>query len=187
MHRTLHEFFHVYVIIVEIRARCIYSYYMYKLYYITNRLLRRILLIANRVCRCNMTFTVIIAAAKMHKQGRRGELVVLRVPVSVEVVHLHRRGHPRSPRGTVTLYTHSRSGHPAGRFPRLVRLISPTGLTTYFLASCRHPSHCIFSCTSCASRFAWCASRPCRVVVRGRMHKSQCCAGTTECFVAFGM
>lgn len=33
------------------------------------------LLIANRVWRCNMTFTVIIAAAKMHKQGRRSEPV----------------------------------------------------------------------------------------------------------------
>lgn len=34
---------------------------------------------------------------------------------------------------------------------------SPPGPTTYFLASRWHPSHRIFSCTSCASRFASCA------------------------------
>lgn len=149
---------------------------------------RRVLLIANcRVWRCNVAFTVIIAAAKMHRQGRRSKLV-LRVPVSVEVVHLHRRGHPRSPRGTVTLvYTHSRSGHPAGRFPRLVRPVSPAA-RPYHLFS-RQPlasiaSHRIFLCTSCASRFASRASRPYRAVARRRMHKSQCCASATECSAA---
>lgn len=110
--------------------------------------------------------------------------LVLGCRVSIEVVHLHRRGHPRSPRGTVTLYTHSRSGHPAGRFPRLVCPASPPGPTTYFLASRWHPSHRVFSCTSCASRFASCTSRLYRAVARGRMHKSQCCASATECSAA---
>jgi len=82
-------------------------------------------LIANRVWRCNMTFTVIIA--KMHKRGGKAKQAGPRVPVSIEVVHLHRRGHPWSPRGTVTLYTHSRSGHPAGRFPCPVCPVSPPG------------------------------------------------------------
>jgi len=58
--------------------------------------------------------------------------------VSVEVAHLHRRGQPRSPRGTVTLYTHSRSGHPIGRFPRPLVALSRSLPAIFSLLSRRH-------------------------------------------------
>jgi len=157
--------------------RCIYSYYTNYIILQIAFVARRVLLIANRVWRCNMTFRIIIATAKMHKQERRSELVLGCRSPSRSCIYTGGviRGLHAVPLHCI-LYTHSRSGHPAGRFPRLVCPVSPPGLTTYFLASCRHPSHCIFSCTSCASRFAWCASRLYRVVICGRMHKSQCCA-----------
>lgn len=102
----------------------------------------------NCASRCNMVFMVIIVPAKMRRQGRRS------LP-SRSCIYTG-GGHPRSPRGTVTPYIHSPSGHPIGRFPRHVCPASPPSLTTYFLASRWYPSHHIFSC---ASHFVLCASR----------------------------
>lgn len=115
-------------------------------------------------------------------QGQGGEraMPVLGCSVSIEVVHLHRRGHPRSPRGTVMLHTHSRSGHlTVSSLPPLLSravpsptTLGPTASIFSLAASTRvgiayfraHRAHC-----SCASR-----------LYRRGMHKSQCCANAAE-------
>lgn len=88
---------------------------------------------------------------------RRAKLVL----VSVEVVHLHRRGHPRSPRGTVILYIYTFLKRSFYRpFPRYsFASWSYFGPVFSLVSGTRtHPKLCIFSCA----------------LRGGRAHKSHC-------------
>jgi hypothetical protein len=79
--------------------------------------------------------------------------------VSLEVVHSHRRGHPRSPRGTVTLHTHSREAvisSPGSLGPTCPLSAPPPSPPCQLFSPClaagiashRIASHRVFSCGS---------------------------------------